>query len=47
MGADNTSTEEASPHQGKRGCMLSSEALPTETKLAAERFPCSCEQAAV
>lgn len=32
MGADNTSTEEASPHQGKRGCALSSEALPTETK---------------
>lgn len=32
MGADNTSTEEASPHQGRRGCTLSSEALPTETK---------------
>lgn len=32
MEADNTSTEEASPHWGKRGCTLSSEALPTETK---------------
>ena len=32
MGPDNTSTEEASPHQGKRGYTLSSEALPTETK---------------
>lgn len=32
MGADNASTEEASPLQGDRGCTLSSEALPTETK---------------